>query len=349
MTLHRSVGTRSIGEVIRIVVGVHPRSAVPPELLELASSQAGVVTREQVLGCGLSRHVVERLTGNDIWRLLARGVYLTAPILPTWSALCWAGVLLGGPSARLGPQASGHAVGLIQQPPHPVDILVPAERTMRRSGHWRFIREVPGARSPQTLGAPPRLPVETTVLDLCGCASEGEVIGLITTAVQRRLTTSRRLSKAMALRRRQGHRQLIANLIEDVAIGAESPLEVSYLRGVERPHALAKGNRQQRRHGYGYLSDVGYDEFALLVELDGRAGHEGVGQFRDMQRDNRFAEIEWTTLRYGWFDVVQRPCAVAAKVAAVLTARGWRGQLRPCSRCIRSARRDSAPRPRLPG
>jgi hypothetical protein len=82
------------------------------------------------------------------------------------------------------------------------------------------------------------------------------------------------------------------------------------------------------------MSDVGYDAYRLLVELDGRAGHEGMGRFRDMNRDNQFALIEWITLRYGWYDVVHRPCVVAFQVAAALAVRGWNGLPTRCFRCL---------------
>ena len=36
-----------------------------------------------------------------------------------------------------------------------------------------------------------------------------------------------------------------------------------------------------------YRTDVDYEEYGLLVELDGRRGHDGAGRFRDMNRDNR--------------------------------------------------------------
>jgi hypothetical protein len=71
----------------------------------------------------------------------------------------------------------------------------------------------------------------------------------------------------------------------------------------------------------------------LLVELDGRLGHDGAGQFRDMNRDNRFVLGGLTTLRYGWFDVVDHPCLVGAQVGHVLLARGWLGLPVRCERC----------------
>ena len=122
-------------------------------------------------------------------------------------------------------------------------------------------------------------------------------------------------------------------MLEDVAEGAESALELLYLREVERPHGLPVGNRQRSRAGLPYCSDVGYDEYQLPVELDGRDGHQGTGRFRDMRRDNRFAARRHTTLRFGFFDVVNRPCAVAGLVWSVLVDRGCPEPFRHCSRC----------------
>jgi hypothetical protein len=113
-----------------------------------------------------------------------------------------------------------------------------------------------------------------------------------------------------------------------------------FLHDVERPHGLPRGDRQQSRRGLPYASDVGYDDYQLLVELDGRKGHECVGLFRDMKRDNQFALIEWITLRYGWFDVVHRPCVIAFEIAAALVARGWTGLPTRCFRCVNATDLD---------
>jgi len=78
---------------------------------------------------------------------------------------------------------------------------------------------------------------------------------------------------------------------------------------------------------------VRYDPFRLVVELDGRVGHEGMGRFRDMRRDNGSTVAGDATLRYGWADVVGRRCQVAGQVGSVLTARGWTGRLRRCPQC----------------
>ena len=190
------------------------------------------------------------------------------------------------------------------------------------------------------VGNPPRLTVEDTVLDLSAPASEADLVAMVTKAVQSRRTTPSRLLKAMNERDRCKHRRLLADMLSEVAAGAESPLEMKFLHEVERPHGLPRGNRQQRRHGLRYISDVGYDLYRVLVELDGRTGHEGLGRFRDMNRDNQFAVIEWITLRYGWYDVVHRPCLVALQIAAALVARGWDGLPTRCRRCVNATDLD---------
>jgi hypothetical protein len=272
--------------------------------------QAHVVTRDQALGHGLTRHSISRLLESGAWRRLARGLFLTVPLEPSWDSLAWAGVLLGGQFARLGPESSGFLHQLLPEAPDPLDVLVPRKRRIEIDGPWQFIRETPGVRPARSVQDPPRLTVDSTVLDLADVRDAGEVIQLITTAVQRRLTTVRKLRRELDGRARHRHRALLRDLLFDVGVGAESPIELRYLRDVERPHGLPKGTRQQSRSGLPYLTDVDYEEYRVIVELDGRVGHEGVGRFRDMDRDNHHALVDALTLRYGSYDLTARPCGM---------------------------------------
>jgi hypothetical protein len=53
-----------------------------------------------------------------------------------------------------------------------------------------------------------------------------------------------------------------------------------------------------------------------------------------MNRDNRFALIDWITLRYGRYDVSYRSCLVAFQIASALVTRGWNGVPTRCPRCL---------------
>lgn len=312
---------------------MHPRREVPASLLRLASLQDDLVTREQAIGHGVSRQMLERLLNSGIWLRISPGLFATVSVPPSWERLAWGGTLLGGPHARLGPEASGHLYGLVKAP-RPIDVLVPVATPCRMPGPWRFIRERDGVRPARSPGSPPRLTPECTVLDLVGLRPAGDVVGLVTKAVQRGLTTPGRLRSLLDSRARQRHRRLLGGLLAEVASGVESYLELSYARDVERPHGLPKGDRQTSHPDLPYQQDVRYKRFGLIVELDGRLGHEGEGRFRDMNRDNRHALRAELTLRFGYFDVTNRACAVAYQVFLALEQRGYCEPFLRCARCL---------------
>ena len=151
-----------------------------------------------------------------------------------------------------------------------------------------------------TVGNPPRIAIEDIVLDLAAAEDDvGRAVTWVTTAVQSRLTTPARIRRAMQARHFVRHRRFLERLLNDVAEGVRSALELSYLHDVERAHGLPVGQRQQVRRRTE--TDVWYEEFGLLVELDGKVGHIGRGRFRGhaprQLRDKRWAS-----------NVAIRPC-----------------------------------------
>lgn len=304
-------------------------------LKPLARLQAGVVTREQAQAHGVSPRVVSRLIDEGLWRRLERGVFLTADVEPSFLARVWAGTLLGGDDARAGSLSAARLHGLADEDPRQVTVLVPhAQRPAARRG-YEFVRERPGTRS-RSVGAPPRTTVEDTVLDLSATARPEDVVGWVTLAVERRRTTSQRLLRALEDRGRHARRDLLEGLLADVAVGVRSPLEMTYLRDVERAHGLdALVSRQVPSRLHTAVRDVCYVEFGVVVELDGRLGHTELGRFRDMDRDNEASLDGLLTLRFGATDLHGRPCAVAAKVVLALRQRGWSGLPTRCHRCRR--------------
>ncbi|HEY5820422.1 MAG TPA: type IV toxin-antitoxin system AbiEi family antitoxin domain-containing protein [Propionibacteriaceae bacterium] len=310
-----------------------PRIDPSPELLRLVGQQAGAVTTEQAFGLGLDRHSVGRLVRDGHWQRMCSGLLYVGYGEPDWAALAWGGVLLGGDDARLAGRAAAHLHGLEEQPPGTISVKTPWGVQRLDRGPWVFERERGGVRGRGT-GHPPRTSVEDTILDLAAELDDRDLIGLVTQATQSRRTTVRRLRARMAERNKVAHRRLLTDLLADVAEGAESPLEVGYFRDVERAHGLPRGTRQHVNLA-GDRRDVRYDEFATVVELDGRRGHEGMGRFRDMRRDNQAVVSGEVTLRYGHLDVFDRACLVAWQVGGVLGQRGWAGIPDRCRNCRR--------------
>lgn len=306
---------------------------MPRQLIDMALEQAGIVTRSQAHACGLSRDVIERFRGSGGWQGLTPGVYFTNSGEVPWMARAWAGVMIGGSGSALAKLSAGVLNGLIEEQPLPIQVVVPHSRRLVDRPWLRFQRQREQVRMPLTAALPARTRVEDTVLDLCAGGEPRDVICWITKAVQRRLTSPARLLMALRARHALRHRGLIEEVLGDAEAGVHSQLEHRFARDVERSHGLPSGVRQFRVPGTNRLADVAYEDSAVLVELDGRIGHVEEGMWRDRKRDNAHAIAGWLTLRFGWWEVVSAPCAVAAEIATVIRARGWTGQFRGCSVC----------------
>lgn len=307
------------------------RIDLPADLLTVAGAQDGVISVSQVRDAEFPLKSVDRLVHQRHWVRLLPGIYRVAPGEPSWSANAWAGVLYGGDRARLGFEAAGHLWNLIEQPPTTLTVLVPNDRQLAARAPWVFRRETVATRDQRSPGSPPRTTVEDTVVDLSSEARPAEVVDLVTKAVQGRRTTAPRLLTAVDRRSWLVHRALLQDLLSDVAEGAQSVLELRYQHDVEQAHGLPRATRQARsRRGAAYR-DARYDEYATIVELDGLNHLTQV--LRDARRDNAALLDGEVTLRFGWPDVVDRPCLVAWQVATVLRARGWRGFPTRCERC----------------
>jgi very-short-patch-repair endonuclease len=245
-----------------------------------------------------------------------------------------AAVLFAGPDAVLSHETAAELVGLEARPEQSIHVTVPAGRipAVRPGLVVHRSRNVAGTRHPAL--EPPRTRIEETIVDLTQTSRDLDAaVGWLIRAVASRRTTPARLLAALTSRRRVRWRRELTDALSDVADGCHSLLELRYARRVERDHRLPRGERQHRR-GATY-EDVAYPEFGTSVELDGKVGHVAEHAFRDHRRDNAVVLAGDRVLRYGFADVTQRPCVVAAEVAKVLRAAGWSSEPRECGRGCR--------------
>ncbi|HEY5822539.1 MAG TPA: hypothetical protein VIT20_11225 [Propionibacteriaceae bacterium] len=310
---------------------MYAREPLPESILAAARRQDGMLSRGQLVGASLTDGQVARLVRGQVLTRVDQGLYLIGLTEMTWRRYAWGAVLLGGRQSRLMGRTAGALEGLCPEI-MPVEVLVPSAMGVRTRPWVRVHREQTGARSSGRVGAPARTLVEDTVLDLCASTGdEGAVIGFLTAASQR-LTTAGRIRSALNRRTRVRHRRLIEAILTDVSEGVRSPLELRWIRDVERAHGLPRAVRPYRLPS-GEVADGAWEEFKVLLELDGRAYHDGELRFRDWRRDNRGGEDGWLTLRYGWHDTVVESCLAAGNAARVLTRRGWNGRPHSCPRC----------------
>jgi len=299
----------------------------------LLNAQRGVIARWQVADAGLSMNALRARLNTGKWQPLQRGVYASFTGEPPRTAVLWAAVLRAGPQAILSHESAAELDGPLCGPATPIHISVPGSRHVRNVAgavihrSWRIEQ----ARHPGLL--PPRTMIEETVLDLTQTvASLDDAIALVSRACADGLTTPFLLRWRMGMRARLRWRPELTAALCDVQDGVHSLLEHRHLNRVERAHGLPRAKRQVRviRGRRRQYRDAYCEDFRVCVELDGQAAHPVGARWRDIRRDNANAADGVITLRYGWADIAEHPCLVAAEIAAVLRSRGWTGQLRPC-------------------
>lgn len=295
-----------------------------------------MLTRGQALGGGLTERVLQRLVANGAWQRLDRGIFLVGPVAPTWTQRARGALLWAGAPAALGFEAAGHRHGLLG-PPAVIDVWVSCAAPHREPrADWRLHYDG-SDRLTRSRGDVCVTSVEDTVLDLADRLDLDGALSVLTRALASRRTHESRIRTALDGRLRVRHRAVLADVVAERR-GYESALEYHVDVDVLVPHGLPDGRAQ-------VVTDAGrvdrlIEEYRLVLEADGRAGHEGAGVFRDMERDNANTLQGLRSLRLGWFDVRVRPCVTALTVATVLRQQGWSGAFRACRRCEPSSVAD---------
>jgi len=340
--------------------GAHVQTATKNRVEALADAQSGVLTRAQCLDLGMTPDSIRWLLRSGRWQRVHHGVYARHVGPLDWPARVSAALLYCGDGAVASHRTAARLHGLLDQDPHDIEVLIPANRRVTRpsqiapgtqieSGTQVALRtqitvstcvDVSSRTAPSRW--PSRTTVEDTVLDLAERGDADNAIAWLSKACQRHRTTTARLAEALDQRTRHCWRELLVDALGDVAAGVESVLEYRYVRRVERPHGLPRARRQRIAvvGGRRRRTDNDYEPFGVVVELDGRVGHEGEGVFRDRTRDNDTTISGKVTLRFGWADVDAHACEVAQDVGMLLSSRGWRGKLKRCGAGCRVSTRS---------
>jgi len=312
--------------------GTMPRE-LPENSRELLDLQHGVLSRAQALELGIGPRTVRSRLHQGHWQRLHRGIYATFTGQPDREAILWAALRRTGPDAVLSYWTAAELSRLTTMKSGLIHVTVSLQRHLRPVPGVVIhrTRRADAARHP-TL-TPPRTRIEETTLDLAAASKDlDDALAWLARACGGRLTTADRLRTALNARSRVRWRAALLAGLDDIAEGAHSVLELHYVSRVERPHRLPRAQRQVRtvRGKRTEYKDALYTEFGVAVETDGAVAHPPEVRWRDQHRDNAAAAEGIITLRYSWADVTQRPCQVAAEVAALLRQRGWRGTPRPC-------------------
>jgi len=322
-------------------------------LADLFARQDDVISRAQVLACGGQPHDIKRRVRRREWAMVLPGVYVAHTGPPTWEQRAVAGVLYAGSlDHQLRPVAAalaGHAalraaVGASwrhHRDRAPIWVCIDHRRTVATRRGYRFVRTAGLEQRVDWLRTPPRLRPAEAALDLAlGAPDQLAAVGLLADACQSRCVAASEILAAQAARPRVTGRAMLDGALTDIADGTCSALEHLFLTRVVRPHQLPLPTRQlvrkvvrDRSAGQEYRDAV-WDEWRLVVELDGRLFHDHATQ-RDLDLDRDLDEVTEgrTAVRLGWGQVTRRACRTATRLAILLSRGGWDGAPALCPEC----------------
>jgi hypothetical protein len=307
---------------------------LPAAMYRLLRDQHGVFSRAQARRSGISSGTIDARVRHRTWLPVYPGVYRLATAQLTAKSLLWGALLYAGRGAVLSHWTAAYLAGLISDPAQVVHVTIPSDRRVRELPRTRIHRSASVLQAVMAHEDPPRTTMEATLLDLADTTdSLDRVCGWITDAISRELTTEARLLAAIDARAKLRWRAELRPLIAAAASGDHSLLEYRYDRDVERRHRLPPSQAQvlfRAADGSSGRRDRVYQEYGLIIELDGELGHTGAAVRADNARDRAATISGKQTMRYGWREVTETPCVVAVEVGQVLSARGWANAPLPC-------------------
>jgi very-short-patch-repair endonuclease len=198
-----------------------------------------------------------------------------------------------------------------------VFILVPYNSTPRKRPGLVVKRSRRfGSEDVHPLRAPRRTRIARSIVDAAAWApTELRTQAIIASGVQQGLVKPAQLDEVVTQLGNVSHRALITETIRDVAGGSLSEYEVLFARLCRR-FGLPEPTRQVRRRDasgrWRYL-DVEFDDYQLVVEIDGQQHMDVVPWWEDMQRNNEIVVDDGKSLlRFAGFALRRQPEQVAA-------------------------------------
>lgn len=297
---------------------------------ELAATQAGSISRSQLLACGLSGSAIDRRLRSGVLRTVHPGVYAVAGSPVTAAQRRWAALLAVGAGSTLSFESAARIHGLATVP-----AVGPVVCTTEHSGSQRLAGVVVHQISDVAVTDVERidgLPVTTvprTIVDLAATWRPKRMEIVLDDAVAARKTSFADVGeclRSVARRGKPGVRSLAAILDErgPGAVPAASVLERDFF-ALLAASGLPAPTRQHplpRLDGTLGLVDAAWVPLRLIVEVDGRRWHQRIADMkRDRDRDLQAAASGWMIVRLLHEHVVGAPEETLRELRRIIASR----------------------------
>lgn len=309
-----------------------PRKETPLEchrrIVAAAEDTDYVLSRRMLRGLGVTRHQTARQVAAARWVRQGRQTISVrdAPLTP--DAARWRAVWeLGEGVALVDGVSALQAAGLKGWQDDSVHVSLLHRHDIAPTpgvvAH-KLIRRVEDEAMPA--GLPRTRPAIAAIRAAHWAVSDSAAATIMAMVVQQRLVTGEQLVDTQRRVRGRTRRAFIAQVVRDIACGAQTLGELDFT-GALRKRGLPEPTRQVLRalpDSRAYL-DVLFEEYNLVVEIDG-AGHLwGLQQIDDCLRANEVALGDERVLRINVVGLRLHEDRFLDQVTRGLRVGGWRG------------------------
>ena len=303
------------------------------QLLALTERQDHVVSREQALSAGISRHAIaHRVRPGGPWRRVLPGVYQTVTGTPAQVQRETAAVLYAGPRSVITGGAALRHHRLPAPQSEVIDLLVPADM-QRRSVSFAQLHRT--SRLPAMVDGPRHrayaLPARAAADAVLWLTDLREARAVIAGAVQSRSCWASEIAAELDVGPTR-HSALLRKVLAEVSRGVRSAPEAELgglIKKARLPLPMFNPRLYLANGTFLGCPDAWWPEAGLAIEIDSRRWHMNPEDWeRTMDRHARLGEHAIVTLHF-------TPHKLRAEQAFVITK-------------MRNAYKAGTMRPRLP-
>lgn len=307
-------------------------------LTDLIVQQDGVLDTDVLLRC-LTYGELRWQVASGRWQRPCKGVVVTQSGPLTDRQVLRVALLRTGPTAALAGLTAARLDGFTgfgdKRPvaDGPIHVILPAG-TPRRSAPLRLNVVTHYSRTltnddVHPTRQPRRTRIARSLVDAAAwMPTDRGAMALLAAGVQQRLVRVDDLRQVVERIETLRRRTLITATLGDIAGGAQALSELDFTNQVVRRHRLPEPSRQVGRRdarGRQRWIDVAWDEWKVMVEIDGAQHMNPLEQWDDMDRENHIRADGYLLLRFPAWLVRHDPERVARDILTELRKVGYRG------------------------
>jgi very-short-patch-repair endonuclease len=306
------------------------------ELAELIEDAEGVLDTTSALRC-LTKGELRWRIASGRWQRPCKGVVVAHSGPLTERQLLRIALLSAGPQAALAGLTAARldgfnwlgAKGPLEN--GPIHLIAQAGHKRRTASsrvnivmHYsRMLTE----KDVHPIRQPRRTRVARSLVDAAAwMPTDRGAMAILAAGVQQRLVRVEELRQVIERIETMRRHGLLISILPDLEGGAQALSELDFTYQVVRRHGLPEPTRQVARRdsrGRQRWIDVMWDEWKVVVEIDGAQHDEPLQRWDDMARDNDLNIDGYRTLRFPAWLVRQNPEYAARQILTALRKAGY--------------------------